>query len=249
MREPHLKTIVIDDEAKVRDVITHYVQQIPHLAYCGNAASVPDAMELIQHAKPDLLLLDIDMPGQNGLGIFKLLRAYKQNCNILFVTGYKEYAIDAIREAGSDFPIGWLSKPITQDALALAVQKFQPIVSYGNGNSSPHPRLEFQTDQGLLLIHQDEIVYCEADGGYTTIFLTDEREKVMISENLGKIERKIVGGDFFRCHQSYLIRWKCVRTIRRKPMSCDLLMDGKLYPDIPVSRAKFMELKRKCGLG
>lgn len=234
---PQLKTLIVDNEEHNRNVFRHFVEQIPALIYCDEAGSVDEALKKIQLHRPHLILLDLDMPGKNGLELLELLRAYQLNPYIIFITAYPQYAIDAIREAGIGFLFDWLDKPIEEGDLALAVKKFPPL---------PYTSrlIKLSTEREVIYVYPEEIVYCEADGGFTHIYLNDAREKIFICHTLNWLEERLPVDLFFRSHRSYLIRSEYVRMLRRRPnMNCDLILNGKKYEEIPVSRGKFMELK------
>jgi len=171
-----LKAIIVDDEGKARRILeaflTEYCQQIQILA---SVEDVPQAVKAIQKFQPDVVFLDIEMPGYNG---FQLLDFFDGiNFEIVFTTAYSEFALRAFQVSAIDY----LLKPIQIDQLIAAVQKVERI----HGHSLVRQRMEtlqrnleeyqikrivVPLSEGSLFVELKDILYLKADGSYANIF-------------------------------------------------------------------------------
>jgi two-component system LytT family response regulator len=207
-----ITAVIIDDEKKCVSLLKHLIEN--HCADIKVVAEAGDALQglgVIQMFKPDIVFLDIEMPGKSG---FELLSALPEiNFDIIFTTAYNQYAIKAIRFSALDY----LLKPVDPDELKNAVARLYKkhhkneqranIDLLVNNIRSPQPnfsRITLSTQDGLVILHVNEIVYCEASGTYT-IFYLKTKEKIMVSKTLKEYEELLKDHHFFRVHNSYLI--------------------------------------------
>jgi two-component system LytT family response regulator len=211
MRRPgHLTAIIVDDDAfscfHLSDIIQHKMDNVELLATYNSAE---DSLENIQKLQPDIVFLDVEMPGgMNGFDMLKKLPAI--NFDIIFTTAHDYYAIRAIRFSAVDY----LLKPIEATALQEAVSRVVEKRSNANPSlwqmevvSQTRAKLDnlaIPTMEGLLFIGLQDIVYCEGDDKYTKIYMTDKK-MIVSSRTLGVFEDLLSAYNFFRIHKSYLI--------------------------------------------
>ncbi|HLG33271.1 MAG TPA: LytTR family DNA-binding domain-containing protein [Bacteroidia bacterium] len=210
-----MKAIILDDEPDARDAlrmaVERYCPEIKIIASCENPE---EGLEQIKKHNPDLLFLDVDMPGMSGFDVLNQLA--ESDMNVIFVTAHDKYAIKAIRFSALDY----LLKPVDADELQRAVKRAMEkqnrsennikVKSFLDNIRSQQERLgklSVPTMEGLLFMDIHEIVYCKADDNYTEIILSS-KEKIVISKTLKDVEEMLEGYTFFRIHQSYLINLK-----------------------------------------
>lgn len=211
------KALIIDDDAYVREhiqeiITTHFAKEV---VIMGQAAGVATGVELISKFDPDLLFLDINM--KDGTGFDLLEKASGYPFDIIFVTGFDQHAIKAIKMGALDY----ILKPIEEEELILAVEKsiaqnrsgqhLQQLleVSRDYFRSSEDKRIILRTSDAVYPIEIDQIIYCEADSNYTSFFIED-RGKIVISKTLKSIEEVLPQHQFVRCHQSFIVNKKKV---------------------------------------
>lgn len=237
-----IKAILIDDEQHGLETLQSFLEDYcPEVVVAGTAQEVDKAFELIQFTRPDLIFLDIQMPGKNG---FQLLKKFKQiDFQIIFVTAYSEYAIQAFKFSAVDY----LLKPLDIKDLIRGVQKVSqrlsfppPFPPYQNlleniQTSDPqNKRLLLPLTNSYKSIALSEIIYCEANRGYTNFFLTSE-EQILICKTLIEYEKLLANCGFSRIHQSYLINLQHVKYyLRSKGGQVQLTNEDIL----PISRNK-----------
>jgi len=212
-----LKAIIIDDELKSREslriLIEDFCENVTVAASCQN---VNEGIEAIGKFKPDVIFLDIQMQRETGFDL--LNRLNEINFEVIFTTAYSEYAIKAFKFSAIDY----LLKPIDIEELKAGLVKVEKKVN-GNisgrlkqmmdnlkGGSVENFKLALPTNEGLLFIKVNDIVYCEASSNYTQIFMYDGK-KHLVSRTLKEYEDILGESNFFRIHHSYLINLNLVK--------------------------------------
>lgn len=249
MSAEDISILIVDDEPEARDLLRFLLAGIEHTKISGEADNVDDAVRLVAGTDPDLILLDIQMPGKNGFDLVGELRSHGYKTGYIFVTAYDEYAIQAIRASAFDY----LLKPVDPDDLARAIHRFRGISrekqmeeitdellsKLGKG-----VRLKLNVRKGFIVIDPGEIACCLADGNYTEIMLAGGRKET-VSSNLGKIADKLQGDDFFRISRSAIINLQYLTYVDHKAGTCRL--KGSSDIELKVARNRLNELYRMYG--
>lgn len=234
-----LKTIIIDDELKGRIALRQKIADYcPGVEVVGEAASGEEGLEAIRRLEPQLVFLDIEMPGMDG---FEMLRAIEQkNFHLIFTTAYDQYALKAFRFAACDY----LLKPVDIEELRQSVsrvlqqaqiqtqQKIQTLEENLRGGTVLS-KIAVPTGNGLFFYNLSDIVYLEAQSNYTEIhFLTEP--KLLASRTLKEFEELLPADSFFRAHHSYIINLNYIKRYIRG--------DGG---QIEMQNGKFIDLARR----
>jgi two-component system, LytTR family, response regulator len=245
-----ITAIIIDDEAKgrlaLREKLSTYCPQIKLLA---EAANGQEALMLIQHHKPQLIFLDIEMPRMNGFEMLNEL--VEKNFHIIFTTAYDQYAIKAIKYAAFDY----LLKPIDIEELKTAIEKIDTKETNQTKKqvellqqNMQHPKkqlnkLAIPTLEGLLFYDINDIVHLEANSNYTNIYLAN-KTKITASKTLKEFEELLPGDTFFRTHHSYLINLNYIKRYIKGDGGQIELQNGNF---VDVSRRKKEEFLKAIG--
>jgi two-component system LytT family response regulator len=206
-----MKAIIIDDEPKARRILQALIlENYPLIEIVAIETDVPSGVKAIVAHKPDLVFLDVEMPGQNG---FQLLDFFEKiDFEIIFTTAHSEYAFRAFEVSA----IGYLLKPIQIEKLVEAVeraikfrgqnqiqQRLQTLQS--NFQSTEIKKIALPVSDGLVFVNVNDIIYLKADGAYTQIFIV-EGKHLLISKNLKEFENSLSHHPhFFRSHRSYML--------------------------------------------
>lgn len=204
-----MKAILIDDEQMARTLLSGMLAEFcPEVQLLEQCADLPSGIKAIRKRQPDVVFLDIEMPGHSGLELLDFFNEDEINFSIIFVTAYQQYAIQAFKLSAVDY----LLKPIDSDDLIQAVQlvnkqqhlkKFQVLKDNLNVQSSK--KIAINTAHSIVFIQMDDILFFKADGAYTQVFINDGR-MVHASKNLRHFEELTQGHpDFYRCHKSYVV--------------------------------------------
>lgn len=213
-----LKTVIIDDEAPARNNLKQIIKDnFNDVLLIGEADSVKTGVALIEKIKPELVLLDINL--SDGMG-FNILEALDDiNFQIIFVTAYDSYAIKAFEFNALDY----ILKPIEVKQLGKALEKAKKLVSHkyitkeelevvlDNYNKKEEDmKLAIYEASTISFVAVKDIVWCEADGNYTTFYFADGTKKVA-TKTLKMIELQLPGSLFYRVHQSNVINLNFVK--------------------------------------
>lgn len=251
------KAIIIDDEAKgrlaLRQKLADYCPQIKVIAEADNGQ---EGILLIEHHKPDVIFLDIEMPRMNGFDMLKEIK--EKNFHIIFTTAYDQYAIKAIKYAAFDY----LLKPIDIEELKSTVAKIdiaQQQTELEKNNQTKrqveliqqnieHPKKQFNklaipTSEGLMFYDIHDIIHLEANSNYTNIYFTD-KTKILASKTLKDFEELLPQDVFFRTHHSHLINLNYIKRYIKGDGGQIELQNGT-YVD--VSRRKKDEFLKAIG--
>jgi two-component system, LytTR family, response regulator len=243
-----IKTVIIDDEARGRDTLKNLLSR-----YCGDvlvtgeAGSVLDGFKLISNETPDLLFLDIEMPGHNGFDLLEMFKSIP--FKVIFTTAYDKYAIKAIKYSALDY----LLKPIDIDELRAAVSRVEDNYIKDIGQEkynvlfnnikpeSKRKKVAVPDVEGLVFVHLDEIVRCESDSNYTYIHLINKK-KITASRTLREFEELFSEENFFRVHRSHLINLEHLKKYIKGEGGFAVMADDS---KVEISRRKkpeFMEV-------
>lgn len=242
-----IKVLLIDDEPEVRDLLSILLRKFPDLEVVGQAADVDEAISLTLDKRPDLILLDIQMPDKDGFVYLDELKELRLYPGIIFVTAYENYAIRAIKNAAIDY----LLKPIRKEELFAAIERFIEFRERGNKTdfsklidllSKNQPgRVKLNTRTGYFFVDPDEIFYIEADGNYCQINMISGKSEVS-TINLGTLEKLIDGSNFLRISRSFIINLKYLTRVDRRLNICELEYNGFSHKlKIPSQKIKLLE--------
>lgn len=206
-----IHAIIIDDEiagiSNLRALVSKYCSKVKIVAECENIIQGKEAIEAL---KPQIVFLDIEMPFGNG---FDLLLSYeKVPFQVIFVTAFEKYALQAIRMSACDYVL----KPIGIHDLIAAVDKAVERCNQKSENDNlklllsklmsteANARIALPTAHGTVFVPLANIIYCEAEASYTWFYFTD-RARLLVTKNLGEYEELLSGSGFLRIHHAHLV--------------------------------------------
>jgi two-component system LytT family response regulator len=237
----HIRAIIIEDEQHNREnllqMIAGHCPDIEIVAVCSSAGEGRKNL-LINH--PDLIFLDIEMPGESG---FSMLENLPQiDFEVIFVTAYDYYGIKAIKFSALDY----LLKPVDANDLISAVEKAKEKILQKQENLRLRNMLanahRSHTDKMLALSLSDKvefievasIIRCESDGNYTTFYLK-KGEKLLVSKTLKEYDELLSPYGFLRVHQSHLINLKEIKSFIKADGGYIKMKDGS---SVSISRQR-----------
>ncbi len=205
-----MRAIVIDDSRLARNELKRLLKELDTIQVIAEAADAIEAKEKIEQEKPDLIFLDIQMPGKNG---FQLLEDLEFVPDVVFTTAYDEYALKAFEYNALDY----LQKPVQIDRLAGAISKVaekkeKRKIADDNGNFMTASEQVFVKDgERCWFVLLGEIRLFEVDGNYTKVLFEDH--KPMIPRTLNYLETRLDPKTFFRANRQQIINLKWVEKI------------------------------------
>lgn len=236
-----IRCVIVEDEEMARKVLKSLLAQYcQDVMVCAEADDIVSGKNMIETFHPDLVFLDIEMPGGSG---FKLLTSIEdKDFEVVFITAYEQFAIKAIRHDALDY----ILKPIDPKELLAAVEKVKEAKykktlkkQYDSllKNLDPEQlvvrKISLSTADKIHLINVDDIIRCESDNYYTIIFFKDGTS-LMVSKTLKEIDQKLEEYDFVRTHKSHLVNMRCIKNFIKDEMMVVMTDDTK----VPVSKRK-----------
>jgi DNA-binding LytR/AlgR family response regulator len=246
-----IRTLLVDDERLARDRLRGFLKGMPDVEVIGEAANGPEAVKLIEQQRPDLVFLDIQMPGMDGFGV---LRSCAHHPEVVFATAYDSYAIKAFEVQAADY----LLKPISRDRLSEAVRRVRgrreqraPKPDLGAVLKALEQRekrfatqLPVQKGRQILVLPIDDVYWFEVE--YRLVYAHTASERFMTNFTLKDLEERLDPEVFFRAHKSRLVNLHHVKAIvpwfggRFK-----LVMRNPAGSEVELSRAQARVLRRR----
>lgn len=237
-----MKTLIIEDEKNNLVQLKSLLKQIPDVELLGEAASAETGKELIETTHPDLLLLDIELPDQNGFAMLQSIGTY--DFDVIFITAYDQYGIQAVKCSALDY----ILKPAKLPELAAAIEKarmrkekkqiseqIKNLLTIVNLPPKEH-RIAVQLMKEIRFLNPADIIRCEAANNYTHLFL-QSGEKLLASKGIYEFDEMLSPYHFIRCHQSHLVNRKFVRSLLSDDNVFEILLSVN-NERVPVSRLK-----------
>jgi two-component system LytT family response regulator len=243
-----INCVIIDDEQLARDLLREYIGTLPDINIIGECGQGKDAIELIDTKKPDLIFLDVQMPGMNG---FEVLDSIEHDPFVIFVTAYDQYAIKAFEKNAVDY----LLKPLDQERFRSAVERAISRMQLEQNNvgellrnmktedkTSYDAHIFVQKSEKLLNLNVEEIMFLEASGDYT--ILTTKNGQFVSSSGIGKLEEILNPETFIRVHRSTIININFLKEIE-KHFNGGMVVKMQSGKSFPVSRTYAKLIRRK----
>lgn len=250
-----INTLIVDDERPAREELAYLLKAFPEITVVAQGKNGIEAVHLIKEHNPDLVFLDVQMPGLDGFGVIKKLVERKLKVpQIVFATAYENYAVHAFEVNAVDYVL----KPFDKGRVAKAVQRAKKLVE---ANASPAERLEtlvsqlempkaaapvkllLKAQQRLFLVDAKEMVYASIRDGTITIY-TKDGEGVSNFGTIEELQASLDADSFWRAHRSYLVNINHIREVVPWFRSSYMLkMNDKRQSEVPVSRAQTRRLR------
>jgi two-component system response regulator AlgR len=212
-----MRVLIVDDEKLARDRLRELLNEIGGHVVAGEAANGNEAVEKTVELNPDVLLMDIRMPGMDGLEAAMHLMGMESPPSVIFTTAYDQHALDAFEVNAVDY----LLKPIRKDRLAKALVKagklsLQQLQELSQSQDEPAPRTHISVHLrgNIRLVPVPDIVYFLADSKYVTV--RTPKEEHLIEDSLVNLEREF-GTNFLRIHRNALVATNYIQGIEKDP--------------------------------
>jgi DNA-binding LytR/AlgR family response regulator len=231
-----LNCIAVDDEKLVLDLLVDNIQKVPFLHLVKRCKNAMEAADALHEEKIDLLFLDIQMPGLNGL---QFLESLHNPPMVIFVTAYKDYAFEGFNLDVVDY----LLKPVSFERFLKACNKAQDLFNLQkNSQKDDMPDYFFvHVEYNQIKIMIPEILYIEGMKDYVKIFLSTSSRPVITKMSLKTLEEKLASHQFVRTHKSYILSAKKITAIKR-----DLVCIGSI--ELPLSENYKANLEKMLSL-
>ncbi|MBI2679163.1 MAG: LytTR family transcriptional regulator DNA-binding domain-containing protein [Candidatus Koribacter versatilis] len=257
-----LSAVIVDDEQLARDELAYLLKSAGDVDVVAQGSNGLEAVNLIKEHAPDLVFLDVQMPGLDGFGVIKKLIDKKLRLpQIVFATAYDQYAVKAFEVNAVDY----LLKPFDKKRVAQSVAKVRKnlekkdtapagaqldtLVKMLEQQQAPQPnKLLLRTAGRMFLVDQKEICYASIEDGVITV-VTAQMEGQSNCRTLEELLDSLDPKTFWRAHRSYLVNINRIKeVVPWFKSSYQLRMDDRKQTEVPVSRAQTKRLRELFGL-
>lgn len=248
-----VSTVLCDDEAPALDELQFLLRDFPGFQVIGTARNGLEAVKVIEQTEPDLVFLDVQMPGLDGLGVIRRLKEDRAPMpEIVLCTAYDQYAVEAFRLEALDY----LLKPVERERLAQTLDRVKRTVAEAEAPVSPvaapaagyAAKLLVRTAGRHVIIDPADLVYATIDDGQITVVAT-QCEGLSSYKTIEELQSALDPAVFWRVHRSYLVNMNRIReVIPWFKSSFQLKMDDRNQTEIPVSRVQTKRLRELLNL-
>jgi len=245
-----ISAIVVDDEKLASDELAYQLREFPDIEVIATASNGLEAVQLIEDLEPDLVFLDVQMPGLDGMGVLRKLR--EKNIPLpyfVMATAYDQYAVEAFRWEALDY----LLKPVEKERLAQALerarkgvaerQKIAPAELPPPKPSLQRTKLLVKNGQRNFIVDAQDVVYATIEDGLITV-VASNLEGQSNYRTIEELQSNLDADTFWRVHRSYLVNIHRIKeVIPWFKSSFQLRMDDKKQTEIPVSRVQTKRLR------
>jgi two-component system LytT family response regulator len=243
-----IKTIIIDDERLARQELKSLLKDFSDIEIIAEFGNADEAIEGLKNLEPELIFLDIQMPGKDG---FQFLESVEKVPNVVFVTAYDEYALKAFEVSAMDY----LLKPVEENRLKEAVEKVREEIAMEKEleKASPDERGVLEdTDQVFIkdgekcwFVTLKDVRLFESEGNYVRVYF--EGFKPLILKSLNNLDKRLSDKAFFRANRKHIINLKWIDTVESW-FNGGLLVNLKDGKAIEISRRQAVKLKERMSL-
>jgi two-component system, LytTR family, response regulator LytT len=248
-----ISTLLVDDEPLAREELAFLLKDFPDIEVIDTATNGLEAVEMVENLEPDLVFLDVQMPGLDGLGVIRKLQEKGVTLPYFVVsTAFDQYAVEAFKLDAMDYVL----KPVDKDRLAVSIERARKIIETRQINeakaaeSAPAPKPSLQRTKLLvrsnnrnLILDAHDMIYATIDDGLITIVATNV-EGHSNYRTIEELQSNLDPNTFWRVHRSFLVNINRIReVIPWFKSSFQLRMDDKKQTEIPVSRIQTKRLR------
>src|SRR5438552_3424940 len=245
-----ISAILVDDEKLASEELAYQLKEFPDIEILATASNGLEAVKLIQSMEPDLVFLDVQMPGLDGMGVIRKLREMDIPLPyFVMATAYDQYAVEAFRWEALDYVL----KPVDKERLTVAVERARKAVSDKNKAAQPEPaspkpalqrsKLLVRSNQRNFIVDAQDVVYATIDDGLITV-VANNLEGQSNYRTIEELQSNLDPDTFWRVHRSYLVNIHRIKeVIPWFKSSFQLRMDDKKQTEIPVSRVQTKRLR------
>ena len=245
-----ISAILVDDEKLASEELAYQLKDFPDIEIIATASNGLEALKLIQDLEPDLVFMDVQMPGLDGMGVIRKLR--EQDIPLpyfVMATAYDQYAVEAFRWEALDYVL----KPVDKERLTVAVERARKAVTDRSKTAplepaSPKPALQrskllVRSNQRNFIVDAQDVVYATIDDGLITV-VASNLEGQSNYRTIEELQSNLDPDTFWRVHRSYLVNIHRIKeVIPWFKSSFQLRMDDRKQTEIPVSRVQTKRLR------
>lgn len=239
-----MKAIIVEDEFPAREELKYFINNFSDIEIIDEFDNGVDVLKFMQNNKIDVIFLDINIPMFDGMMLAKTINNFIDRPKIVFITAYKEHAIDAFELEAFDY----ILKPYSEERIVSTLNKLsQSIINNKSKvNKNKQNNITLWKGNKLVVLNIEDIYYCEANERETLVYTKDSQ---YISKNsILEFEKKIDNDKFFKIHRSYIVNLNKIKEIIPWFNSTYKLKLIDLDNEIYVSRSKIKDFRKAMNI-
>lgn len=247
-----ITTVVVDDEQLAADELSYLLKDFPEIELIATGSNGLQAVDLIRKLEPELVFLDVQMPGLDGLGVVRRLRENDIEApHFIFVTAHDHYAVEAFRLEAMDY----LLKPVDKGRLAETIDRARRVIQEKKAPAEPPPvaakpsvgpqrtKLLVRSSSRHFIVDANDLIYATIDNGLITL-VTANLEGHSTYRTIEDLQANLDREQFWRVHRSFLVNINRIKeVVPWFKSSYQLRMDDKKHTEVPVSRVQTRRLR------
>ena len=234
-----INCIIVEDELPAREELKYFLNEEKEIKLIAEFDNPLDTLNFLENNTADVIFLDINMPDMNGISLGKIITKMYPDMKIVFITAYKDYAVDAFEIKAFDYLLKPYSESRIKNLLKSLVNVKTELTS--SIKNSSLKKITVNIDERLYVISLNDIDYIEASEKETLIF--SNQKKYVSKIKTSKWEEMLKGDNFYRCHRSFIVNLDKITEIEQWFNSSWIIKIKNYTTAIPVSRNNIRELK------
>jgi len=206
-----VKALLVDDERLARAGLRRLLEEHQDVTVVGEAANADEALAQIRRLHPDVIFLDVEMPGQSGIELLENLENPDDLPAVIFTTAYQEYAVRAFEVSALDY----LLKPIAADRLEAALDKARRLIQPREAGGARKQRVFVREGERCWIVAIEEIRVLESEGNYTRVYFADNHP--LVYKSLNALEATLDPAIFFRASRSHIVNLRDIQSLEPQP--------------------------------
>jgi len=235
-----MKALLVDDERLARAGLRRMLKAHDDVVVVGEAANAGEATAQVLRLQPDIVFLDVEMPGKSGL---QLLDELDDLPNVIFTTAYQDYAVRAFEVSALDY----LVKPISAERLASALDKVRKssVREQGHAGNYEMRQVFLRDGDRCWIVATDQIQMFESEGNYTRVYF--EGHRPLIYKSLNALESRLDPALFVRASRSHIVNLRAIRSLQALPDGgLTATLNGNL--SVAISRRQSRKLRERLSI-
>jgi len=236
-----LRVLIADDDPATAAYLKKVIEEVPGVEVVSIAGDGKETIRQVEIYRPDVVFLDIDMPGMNGLDAARELAEMRPGLFFVFATAFPEFALEAFELYSFDY----ILKPFDEARIRRTVRRLRDRVAENSSRESQQsPGILIEIENQKIFIDPEEILCAESRR--RKVLIKTEKGDYLTAGDLNRLEQKLNPRVFFRCHKGYLVNLKRIKTIIPSGRSYDIILDSG--DRVFLSREREKELRERFAL-
>ncbi|SHK21936.1 LytR/AlgR family response regulator transcription factor [Tepidibacter formicigenes] len=236
-----MNCIIVDDESPSREELKYFINSFSSINILNEFDNGVDVLKYIEENNVDIIFLDINMPNLDGVSLGKIISKFENKPKIVFITAYKEHAIEAFEIEAFDY----ILKPYSEDRIVTTLKKLEKL-EFNDEKKCRCDRITLWKGEKMIVINIEDIYYCMANERETLVYTKEE--EYIVNMSISEFFNKLPKENFFRSHRSYILNMNKIKEIIPWFNNTYNIKLEDLDIEIPVSRKNIKEFKHIMGI-